>query len=92
MEDVEAGALHRAVAGAGGLGEGGGQELADDLEVPLLGQVPLVPDLREGSDIGEPIVVADPENEASQVFRAMAERIDVELAPKRIYRTELKIV
>ncbi|HVJ98517.1 MAG TPA: Mrp/NBP35 family ATP-binding protein, partial [Acidimicrobiia bacterium] len=73
-------------------GEGGGQELADDLEVPLLGQVPLVPDLREGSDIGEPIVVAHPENEASQVFRAMAERIDVELAPKRIYRTELKIV
>jgi ATP-binding protein involved in chromosome partitioning len=73
-------------------GEGGGQELADDLEVPLLGQVPLVPDLREGSDIGEPIVVADPENEASLVFRAMAERIDVELAPKRIYRTELKIV
>jgi ATP-binding protein involved in chromosome partitioning len=73
-------------------GEGGGEELAADLEVPLLGQVPLVPELREGSDTGEPIVVQDPENEASQVFRAMAERIDVELAPKRIYRTELKIV
>ena len=73
-------------------GEGGGQELADQLEVPLLGQVPLVPELREGSDIGEPIVVADPANEASGVFRAIAERIDVELAPKRIYRTALKIV
>lgn len=73
-------------------GEGGGQELADDLDVPLLGQVPLVPSLREGSDTGSPIVVAEPENEASQVFRSIAERIDVELAPKRIYRTELKIV
>ena len=59
--------------------------------MPLLGQVPLVPALREGGDEGEPIVVADPENEASQVFRTMAERLDVELAPKRIYRTELKI-
>jgi ATP-binding protein involved in chromosome partitioning len=66
--------------------------LADDLDVPLLGQVPLVPDLRAGSDSGDPIVVSDPENEASQVFQRIAERIDVELVPKRIYRTELKIV
>jgi ATP-binding protein involved in chromosome partitioning len=73
-------------------GEGGGAELADQLEVPLLGQVPLVEQLRAGSDAGEPIVVSDPANEASQVFANIAERIDVELAPKRIYRTELKIV
>jgi ATP-binding protein involved in chromosome partitioning len=73
-------------------GEGGGQALADQLDVPLLGQVPLVPALREGGDEGAPIVVADPENEAAQVFHSIAERIDVELAPKRIYRTELKIV
>ncbi len=73
-------------------GEGGGQELADQLEIPLLGQVPLVPALREGSDTGDPIVVSDPQNEASQVFRAIAERVDVELAPKRLYRTELKII
>jgi ATP-binding protein involved in chromosome partitioning len=73
-------------------GEGGGAELADQLEVPLLGQVPLVEQLRQGADEGEPIVVADPANEASQVFTNIAERIDVELAPKRIYRTELKIV
>jgi ATP-binding protein involved in chromosome partitioning len=73
-------------------GEGGGQALADQLEVPLLGQVPLIPELREGGDDGMPIVVANPENEAAQVFHSIAERIDVELAPKRIYRTELKIV
>ena len=73
-------------------GEGGGQELADQLEVPLLGQVPLVPELRAGGDDGHPIVVSDPDDEASVAFRSIAERIDVELAPKRRYRTELKIV
>src|SRR5579862_2092222 len=73
-------------------GEGGGQELADQLEVPLLGQVPLVPELREGGDDGHPIVVAHPDDEAAVAFRSIAERIDVELAPKRRYRTELKIV
>jgi ATP-binding protein involved in chromosome partitioning len=73
-------------------GEGGGQELADQLDVPLLGQVPLVPELRAGGDEGHPIVVAYPDDEASVAFRAIAERIDVELAPKRRYRTELKIV
>ena len=73
-------------------GEGGGQELADQLDVPLLGQVPLVPELRAGGDDGHPIVVSNPDDEASVAFRAIAERIDVELAPKRRYRTELKIV
>jgi ATP-binding protein involved in chromosome partitioning len=73
-------------------GEGGGQELADQLDVPLLGQVPLVPQMREGGDDGHPIVVANPQDEASVAFRSIAERIDVELAPKRRYRTELKIV
>jgi ATP-binding protein involved in chromosome partitioning len=73
-------------------GEGGGQELADQLEVPLLGQVPLVPELRAGGDEGNPIVVAKPDDEAARAFTRIAERIDVELAPKRIYKTELKIV
>jgi ATP-binding protein involved in chromosome partitioning len=72
-------------------GSGGGQELADDLQVPLLAKVPLVPMLREGGDVGSPI--ADkPETEAGQVFAALAERVDVELAPKKVYRSELKIV
>jgi ATP-binding protein involved in chromosome partitioning len=73
-------------------GRGGGQELADALAVPLLGRVPLVPELREGGDIGQPIVVADPDNEASQVFTEIARRLHEDLAPKRVYRKELRIV
>ena len=71
-------------------GAGGGQELADQLGVPLLGQVPLVPELRVGADEGRPIVVTDPDDEASRVFVTIAERIE-ELAPKKVYRPELKI-
>jgi ATP-binding protein involved in chromosome partitioning len=73
-------------------GEGGGQELAEDLGVPLIGQVPLVPELREGGDSGRPIVVADPDDEAAAVFRKIAHSLTHELAPHRVYRTELKIV
>lgn len=72
-------------------GAGGGAALAQRLDVPLLGQIPLIASLREGGDEGRPIVVADPDSEAARVFTAMAERIDEELAPKRVYRSELKI-
>jgi ATP-binding protein involved in chromosome partitioning len=71
-------------------GAGGGQELADQLGVPLLGQVPLVPELRVGADEGRPIVITDPDDEASRVFATIAERVE-ELAPKKVYRPELKI-
>jgi len=72
-------------------GSGGGGELATRLGVPLLGQVPLVPELREGADAGRPIVVTDPEGEAAEVFARIAATIDVDLAPTRIYRSELRI-
>jgi ATP-binding protein involved in chromosome partitioning len=72
-------------------GAGGGEELATKLGVPLLGKVPLVPELREGGDEGRPIVIAKPDDEASQAFRAIAERLDTDLAPKRIYNPELRL-
>ena len=71
-------------------GARGGQVLADQLGVPLLGQVPLVPELRIGADEGRPIVVTDPDDEASKAFVSIAEQVE-ELAPKKIYRPELKI-
>jgi ATP-binding protein involved in chromosome partitioning len=73
-------------------GSGGGQTLSDELEIPLLGQVPLVTALRAGGDDGNPIIVSDPESEAAQVFRKIAERVDTELAPRKIYRSELKVL
>jgi ATP-binding protein involved in chromosome partitioning len=73
-------------------GSGGGQELADLVEVPLLGQVPLVPRLREGGDDGRPIVAVEPESDAAAAFRAIAERVDVELAPTRRYNPALTII
>ncbi|MCX7620866.1 MAG: Mrp/NBP35 family ATP-binding protein [Acidimicrobiales bacterium] len=73
-------------------GRGGGQELADRLGVPLLGQVPFVVPLREGADAGRPIVAVDPDDEASRVFAEIAERVDVELAPTKRFHPELKIV
>ncbi len=53
-------------------GEGGGQLLADELDVPLLGKVPLQEELREHADRGEPLVLADPDAPASQAIRAAA--------------------
>ncbi|MGH3866347.1 MAG: Mrp/NBP35 family ATP-binding protein [Pseudonocardiaceae bacterium] len=62
-------------------GSGGGQIVADSLtrslgsEVPLLGQIPLDPRLRETSDAGTPLVLADPTSPASVVLRGIADRL-----------------
>jgi ATP-binding protein involved in chromosome partitioning len=72
-------------------GSGGGQELADELGVPLLGQIPLLPRLREGGDDGRPITAVDPESEPARAFRAIAERIAVELKPKKVFNAQLKV-
>jgi ATP-binding protein involved in chromosome partitioning len=53
-------------------GEGGGQELADELDVPLLGKVPLTMPLREQADAGMPLVFTDPDDAAAQAIRHAA--------------------
>jgi ATP-binding protein involved in chromosome partitioning len=64
-------------------GAGGGQAVADSLTrtigapVPLLGQVPLEPRLRECGDSGNPIVLAEPESASAQALRAVAEKLTV---------------
>jgi ATP-binding protein involved in chromosome partitioning len=50
-------------------GEGGGQLLAEELEVPLLAKIPLTMALREQSDAGIPLVLADPDDPAAQALR-----------------------
>src|SRR5688500_4069667 len=56
-------------------GQGGGERLATELGLPLLGQVPLYPKVMEGGDRGEPIVVSDPQSSAARAITAIAERI-----------------
>jgi ATP-binding protein involved in chromosome partitioning len=61
-------------------GEGGGQALADELEVPLLGTVPLTMALRAHADAGVPLVADDPDDPAAQAVRQVARGI-VALTP-----------
>ena len=53
-------------------GEGGGQRLADEYKVPLLGQIPLDPATRQGGDEGVPIQVRAPDSAQAEAFRAVA--------------------
>ncbi|MCL4446158.1 MAG: Mrp/NBP35 family ATP-binding protein [Actinobacteria bacterium] len=69
-------------------GSGGGESLAENLNVPLLAKLPITAAVREGGDVGVPVVVSDPDGEAARGFGLLAERI-VELGPARIYRRGL---
>ena len=69
-----------------------GISLADELNVPLLGQIPLVMPLREGGDTGRPITAVDPDSEVAKSFHAIARKIAEEVKPRRIVRADLKLV
>jgi ATP-binding protein involved in chromosome partitioning len=72
-------------------GSGGGKELSETLGVPLVGSIPLVPALREGMDIGIPLMVSDPTSEAGLAYTEIARSIAQDLAPKRRYNKALRI-
>jgi ATP-binding protein involved in chromosome partitioning len=61
-------------------GEGGGQALADELDVPMIGQIPLTMPLRAHADAGVPLVAVDPDDPAAQAIRHAARGL-VALAP-----------
>jgi ATP-binding protein involved in chromosome partitioning len=73
-------------------GAGGGAELAAELDVPLLAQLPLVAALRAGGDEGKPIAAVEPDSEVGRAFHVLAERIAVELRPKKVFSPELKVI
>ncbi|MFZ2113163.1 MAG: P-loop NTPase [Solirubrobacteraceae bacterium] len=64
-------------------GEGGGKELADELDVPLLGKVPLTMPLRAQADSGLPLVIEDPDDPASQAIRQAARGL-IAMAPMEL--------
>ena len=57
-------------------GTGGGQALADDIGVPLLGQVPIEPAVAAGGDAGRPVTLDDESHPATKVFTSIAQRLD----------------
>jgi ATP-binding protein involved in chromosome partitioning len=67
-------------------GSGGGQRLAEELRVPLLGTIPLQPGLAELADRGKPILVAEPASPAAEVLRAIVGQLVASLgsSPKSL--------
>jgi len=55
-------------------GRGGGEKMAVDLGVPFIGRIPIYQPIREGSDIGIPLMISEPESSAARAFMAAAER------------------
>lgn len=56
-------------------GEGGGSALADELDVPLMAQIPLLPAMREGADEGRPVALAAPDSEVEAAFTSLADEV-----------------
>ncbi len=61
-------------------GSGGGDALAEAIDAPLLGRIPIEPAVAAGGDTGQPIAI-EGEGVAADVFRSIAEHISAELAP-----------
>ena len=55
-------------------GHGGGEQMASDLGIPFIGRIPIYQPIREGSDAGVPLMIAEPDAPASRAFLAAAER------------------
>jgi ATP-binding protein involved in chromosome partitioning len=60
-------------------GSGGGERLARELELPLIGQIPLDPRVLAGGDTGTPITVSHPESSAARALVAVAQRVSERL-------------
>jgi ATP-binding protein involved in chromosome partitioning len=61
-------------------GSGGGSKLSGELEVPLIGCVPLEIPVRQGGDRGLPIVVSDPESASAKALRTIAEKVAAQVS------------
>ncbi|WP_149196498.1 iron-sulfur cluster carrier protein ApbC [Luteimonas suaedae] len=63
-------------------GQGGGERMAEQYGVPLLGSLPLEAGIREQGDAGTPVVAAQPDSAAAQAYRETARRLVEELAKR----------
>ena len=63
-------------------GSGGGESMASDSDVDLLGALPLDMSIRIGTDEGKPTVVADPDGKVAEIYRDIARRVAAKLSQK----------
>lgn len=61
-------------------GEGGAKRLAEEIDMELLGQLPLAKSIREQADAGKPIVIAEPDSEIAGLYHEIARRIAAKLS------------
>ncbi len=71
-------------------GEGGGAKMAEELGVPLLGQIPMASELREGGDEGRPVAASENPSEVSRAFVELAAAV-VARGKARVFRPELSL-
>ncbi|MBA3918937.1 MAG: chromosome partitioning protein [Gemmatimonas sp.] len=64
-------------------GSGGGERLAKECDLPLLGQIPIDPRIQEGGDTGRPIVAAEPEARAAKAIEQVAQRVMERMAARQ---------
>lgn len=64
-------------------GSGGGERLAAECGLPLLGQIPIDPRIQEGGDTGRPIVAAEPESRAAKAIEQVAQRVMERMAARQ---------
>ena len=72
-------------------GEGGGEKMAAEYQVPFLGQLPLQRRIREQGDAGVPLVIAEPESEAAAAYQQVLDALLSELAKRPKTRGTLEL-
>ncbi len=74
-------------------GYGGAERAAEELKVPFLGRLPLDQRVREGGDVGAPIVAIEPDSEIAEAFREIARQLAAQVSMQKIKTSpELKII
>lgn len=73
-------------------GQGGTRRLAEELDVELLGEIPLEQSVREGGDTGVPIVVTSPESASARAFAGMASSLRLQVALRNATQPATQIV
>jgi ATP-binding protein involved in chromosome partitioning len=72
-------------------GRGGGEKMAAELGAPFLGRIPIYQAIREGSDSGVPLMIADPESPAARAIMSAAERTAAQVSIASYHRPTIPL-